>query len=98
MQVLAYLALRHELKLGIGINMNSNLPPTFESAAIESRWYSHWEENGRFRPKRPSAEPFTIVNPPPNVTGSLHIGHALDNTLQDIIIRQKGYEEKMPFG
>lgn len=87
MQVLAYLALRHELKLGIGINMNSNLPPTFESAAIESRWYSHWEENGRFRPKRPSAEPFTIVNPPPNVTGSLHIGHALDNTLQDIVIR-----------
>ncbi|MEM6477157.1 MAG: valine--tRNA ligase, partial [Pseudomonadota bacterium] len=63
------------------------LPKTFDPAAIEARWYSHWEGNGCFRPERPDAEPFTIVNPPPNVTGSLHIGHALDNTLQDIVIR-----------
>ena len=65
----------------------SELPKTFDPAAIESRWYAHWEENGLFRPERPGAEPWTIVNPPPNVTGSLHIGHALDNTLQDILTR-----------
>lgn len=65
----------------------TELPKTFDPAAIESRWYAHWEQKGLFRPDRPNAEPFTIVNPPPNVTGSLHIGHALDNTLQDIVIR-----------
>jgi valyl-tRNA synthetase len=65
----------------------SDLPKTFDPAAIESRWYQHWEANGLFRPDRPGAEPWTIVNPPPNVTGSLHIGHALDNTLQDILVR-----------
>ncbi len=67
--------------------MNKQLDTTFDPAQIEARWYAHWEENGCFRPDRPDAEPFTIVNPPPNVTGSLHIGHALDNTLQDIVIR-----------
>lgn len=60
---------------------------TFDPAAIEAKWYPHWEERGLFRPERPDAAPYTIVNPPPNVTGSLHIGHALDNTLQDIMIR-----------
>ena len=63
------------------------LDKTFDPAAIEAKWYAHWEENGLFRPERPNAQPFTIVNPPPNVTGSLHIGHALDNTLQDVVIR-----------
>ncbi len=67
--------------------MTRELDKTFDPAAIEARWYSHWEQNGLFRPERPDAQPFTIVNPPPNVTGSLHIGHALDNTLQDIVIR-----------
>ncbi|MCW4461055.1 valine--tRNA ligase [Sphingomonas sp. BT-65] len=65
----------------------SELPKTFDPAEIEARWYAHWESNGLFRPDRPGAEPWTIVNPPPNVTGSLHIGHALDNTLQDILVR-----------
>lgn len=60
---------------------------TFDPAAIEARWYAHWEGNGLFRPERPDAEPFTIVIPPPNVTGSLHIGHALDDTLQDVLVR-----------
>ncbi|MXO89452.1 valine--tRNA ligase [Pontixanthobacter aquaemixtae] len=67
--------------------MTSELSKTFDPASIEARWYRHWEDNGLFRPERPDAQPFTIVNPPPNVTGSLHIGHALDNTLQDIVIR-----------
>ncbi|MBB4084715.1 valine--tRNA ligase [Sphingomonas carotinifaciens] len=65
----------------------TELPKTFDPAAIEARWYAHWEQEGLFRPERPQAEPWTIVNPPPNVTGSLHIGHALDNTLQDILTR-----------
>ena len=65
----------------------TELSKTFDPADIERRWYAHWEENGLFRPDRPGAEPWTIVNPPPNVTGSLHIGHALDNTLQDILTR-----------
>jgi valyl-tRNA synthetase len=63
------------------------LAKTFEPAGLEAKWYAHWEANGLFRPDRPDAAPFTIVNPPPNVTGSLHIGHALDNTLQDVVIR-----------
>ncbi|MFN9579929.1 MAG: valine--tRNA ligase, partial [Novosphingobium sp.] len=66
---------------------SSELPKTFDPAGIEAKWYAHWEANGMFRPERPDAQPFTIVNPPPNVTGSLHIGHALDNTLQDVVIR-----------
>jgi valyl-tRNA synthetase len=65
----------------------SELPKTFDPAAIEAHWYAQWESGGMFRPERPHAEPWTIVNPPPNVTGALHIGHALDNTLQDILTR-----------
>jgi len=67
----------------------SELPKTFEPRAIEDRWYAHWESNGLFRPDRPDATPWTIVMPPPNVTGSLHIGHALDNTLQDVLTRRE---------
>jgi valyl-tRNA synthetase len=72
----------------------TELPKTFDPAAIETRWYAHWEEGGLFRPDRPQAEPWTIVNPPPNVTGSLHIGHALDNTLQDILTRHARLQGK----
>ncbi|MBC7987774.1 MAG: valine--tRNA ligase [Sphingomonadaceae bacterium] len=72
----------------------SALPKTFDPAEIEARWYAHWEANGLFRPHRPDAEPWTIVNPPPNVTGSLHIGHALDNTLQDILVRHARLQGK----
>jgi valyl-tRNA synthetase len=60
---------------------------TFDPAAIEAKWAHEWESRGLFRPERPDAAPFTIVNPPPNVTGALHIGHALDNTLQDVLVR-----------
>lgn len=72
----------------------TDLPKTFDPAEIERRWYEHWEERGLFRPDRPDAEPFTIVIPPPNVTGSLHIGHALDNSLQDILIRHARLQGK----
>ncbi|NKJ41067.1 valine--tRNA ligase [Novosphingobium sp. SG720] len=72
----------------------AQLAKTFEPGAIEARWYGHWESQGLFRPERADATPFTIVNPPPNVTGSLHIGHALDNTLQDIVIRHERLKGK----
>src|SRR3954463_9728430 len=67
----------------------SELPKTFEPRAIEDRWYAHWEGEGLFRPERGDREPWTIVMPPPNVTGSLHIGHALDITLQDVLTRRE---------
>jgi valyl-tRNA synthetase len=67
----------------------TDLPKTFEPRAIEDRWYAHWEGEGLFRPDRPDREPWTIVMPPPNVTGSLHIGHALDITLQDVLTRRE---------
>ena len=67
----------------------SELPKTFDPKAIEDRWYAHWEDRGLFRPERGDATPWTIVMPPPNVTGSLHIGHALDITLQDVLTRRE---------
>jgi len=64
------------------------LEKTFDHADAEARIYARWEEAGCFRPKDdPSAETFAIVIPPPNVTGSLHMGHALNNTLQDVLCR-----------
>ena len=61
---------------------------TFNPKQVEPRWSKAWEESGAFKPKNdPKADPFCIVIPPPNVTGSLHIGHALNNTLQDVLVR-----------
>ena len=70
------------------------LAKNFDPAEIEARWYAHWEKEGLFRPARDDQPPFTIVMPPPNVTGSLHIGHALDNTLQDILVRHARLQGK----
>jgi valyl-tRNA synthetase len=72
----------------------TELPKTFDPAAIEARWYAQWESSNAFRLERPDAAPFTIVMPPPNVTGSLHIGHALDVTLQDILVRHARLQGK----
>jgi parvulin-like peptidyl-prolyl isomerase len=64
------------------------LDKNFDSKTAEPRLYAAWEASGGFAPiDDPAAEPFSIVIPPPNVTGSLHIGHALNNTLQDVLIR-----------
>ncbi len=64
------------------------LEKTFDPKTAEPRLYQAWEQSGAFAPSDdPNAEPFSIVIPPPNVTGSLHIGHALNNTLQDVLIR-----------
>ena len=63
---------------------------TYQPGAVETRIYEAWEKAGAFRagrPERAKAEPFCIVIPPPNVTGSLHMGHALNNTLQDVLCR-----------
>ncbi|RLB79227.1 MAG: valine--tRNA ligase, partial [Deltaproteobacteria bacterium] len=66
------------------------LEKAFEPQEVEKRWYRYWEENGLFKPDMSSdKEPFCIVIPPPNVTGTLHMGHALNNTLQDILCRYK---------
>jgi len=67
---------------------------TFDPAGLEARWYAHWEATSAFRPARGDATAFTIVMPPPNVTGSLHIGHALDITLQDILVRHARMQGK----
>jgi len=72
----------------------TELAKTFEPGPIEARWYAHWEGQGSFRPERSDAAPFTIVMPPPNVTGSLHIGHALDITLQDVLVRHARMQGK----
>jgi valyl-tRNA synthetase len=64
------------------------LDTKFNPAEIEARLYKAWEDGGYFKPgRKPKAEPYTIVIPPPNVTGSLHMGHALNNTIQDILCR-----------
>src|SRR5215470_13566954 len=63
---------------------------TYQPSAVEGRIYAQWEEAGAFhcgRPERANARPYCIVIPPPNVTGSLHMGHALNNTLQDVLAR-----------
>ena len=70
--------------------MSRELPKVYEPQQVENRIYQMWESNGYFRPGNdPEAKPFTIVMPPPNVTGQLHMGHAMDATLQDTLIRFK---------
>ena len=67
-----------------------NIEKTYEPSNVESRLYKKWCDNGYFHAEVDSKkEPYTIVIPPPNVTGQLHMGHALDETLQDILIRFK---------
>lgn len=76
--------------------MSKELPKTYDHSDVESRLYEGWESKGYFHAEpNPEKKPYCIVMPPPNITGKLHMGHALDNTLQDSIIRYKrmsGYE------
>ncbi len=73
-----------------------HLPTVYNPQAVEEKWYEHWQEKGYFHARvNTEKKPFTIMIPPPNITSALHIGHAMDNTIQDILIRQKrmqGYE------
>ncbi len=68
----------------------TELPKQYDHKTAQQRWYPYWEQQGHFHAEPdPARKPYCIVIPPPNVTGALHLGHALNNTLQDILIRQK---------
>ena len=67
-----------------------NLEKNYDSSKVENRWYEFWENNHLFAPSEDESKPaFSIVMPPPNVTGKLHMGHAMDETMQDILVRYK---------
>ena len=70
--------------------MARELPKIYDPSEVESSIYKMWEDNGYFHAERDeNKKPYTIVMPPPNVTGQLHMGHAVDTTMQDILIRAK---------
>lgn len=72
----------------IETNEEHNIPKIYDPATVEKKWYAYWEKNNYFHAEvEKNKEAFSIVIPPPNITGQLHMGHALDNTLQDILIR-----------
>ena len=71
------------------------IPKTYNPNQVENKWYQYWMEKKFFSAKvNPEKEPYTIVIPPPNVTGILHMGHMLNNTVQDILIRKARMEGK----
>ena len=76
--------------------MAQEMPKSYDHSTVEARLYEHWERSGYFHAQvNPNKPPYCIVIPPPNVTGQLHMGHALDETFQDVLIRYKrmsGYE------
>ena len=65
-----------------------DIPSKFESGKAEAKWYSYWMEHGFFKSTPDEREPYTVVIPPPNVTGVLHMGHMLNNTIQDVLVRR----------
>ena len=67
--------------------MPKQLDKAYSHNEVEGRWYAPWVEGGLFSPSQGSNHAFSMVIPPPNVTGSLHMGHALNNTLQDMLCR-----------
>ncbi len=71
-----------------------NIPKNFNPQEIEEKWYNYWTENKFFHSEPDDREPYTIVIPPPNVTGVLHMGHILNNTIQDILIRRARMQGK----
>ncbi len=71
----------------MSIDTTKSLSKNFEPNAVDDKWYAHWMEKGYFKSLPDDREPYTIVMPPPNVTGVLHMGHCLNNTIQDILIR-----------
>lgn len=71
-----------------------DIPKTYEPAKAEERWYNHWLEKNYFHSEPDEREPYTVVIPPPNVTGVLHMGHMLNNTIQDVLIRRARMQGK----
>jgi len=72
----------------------NTLPPKYDPSVVEDKWYSYWMEHKLFHSEPDNREPYTIVIPPPNVTGVLHMGHMLNNTIQDILVRRARMEGK----
>lgn len=72
----------------------NELATKYNPADVEEKWYAYWLKNGLFKSKPDSREPYTVVIPPPNVTGILHMGHMLNNTIQDILVRRARMEGK----
>ena len=75
-----------------------SIAKTYDPKIAEDKWYKHWLEKGYFSSTPDDREPFTIVIPPPNVTGVLHMGHMLNNTIQDVLIRRARMQGKMLVG
>ncbi|WP_435413420.1 valine--tRNA ligase, partial [Psychroserpens mesophilus] len=71
-----------------------NIPTKYSSSSVESKWYNYWMEHNYFHSVPDQREPYTIVIPPPNVTGVLHMGHMLNNTIQDVLIRRARLQGK----
>lgn len=65
-----------------------SIPANYIASEVEEKWYNYWMSHGFFHSEPDDREPYTIVIPPPNVTGVLHMGHMLNNTLQDVLIRR----------
>ncbi len=65
-----------------------NIPAQYDPTLTEDKWYAHWLEAGHFHSTPDEREPYTVVIPPPNVTGVLHMGHMLNNTIQDVLVRR----------
>ena len=72
----------------------NELATKYNPADVEEKWYAYWLKNGLFKSKPDGREPYTVVIPPPNVTGILHMGHMLNNTIQDILVRRARMEGK----
>ena len=71
-----------------------NIPSKYDAKAVENKWYSYWMKHDYFHSTPDEREPYTIVIPPPNVTGILHMGHMLNNTIQDVLIRRARLQGK----
>jgi valyl-tRNA synthetase len=71
-----------------------DIPSKYEPGKAESKWYKYWMDNGFFKSTPDDREPYTIVIPPPNVTGVLHMGHMLNNTIQDVLVRRARMQGK----
>ena len=74
--------------------MKNELPSTYNPIDVEDKWYAHWMKNEFFKSVPDDREAFTIVIPPPNVTGVLHMGHMLNNTIQDVLVRRARMQGK----
>ncbi|WP_445666351.1 valine--tRNA ligase [Fodinibius sp. AD559] len=73
---------------------SQDIPKHFDPGSIEEKWYSYWEDNGFFHSEPDDRESYTVVIPPPNVTGVLHMGHMLNNTIQDVLVRRARMQGK----